>query len=389
MTLRIPEGGFRRVLHCDLDSFFASVEELDNPTLAGRPVIVGGNPDGRGVVSTANYVARRYGVHSAMSAALARRLCPDAVFLRPRFERYHELSAKVMMIVDDYVLVREQVSIDEAYGELPPGVPGCRRADEIAREIKARVRAETGLVISVGVGPSKSVAKLASDLSKPDGCLIVKPGSELAFLRPLPVERLGGVGPHTRKRLAALGVFTVGQLADADPIMLHERFGKHATYLWQMANGHDERPVIGERGTPKSVSRERTYERDIADLERAAENIRQLAESVARRAEREHVTGTTVHLKVKWSDFRITSRQRTLAEATCAAEVLQEAALTLLYEEIGPQLAQGAGMRLLGVGLSGTGAPEAPHVRERLVQLVLFEETGPTQQGADEVPDRR
>src|SRR5262249_35420228 len=179
------EQGFRRVMHCDLDCFFAAVEELDNPALAGRPVIVGGDPDRRGVVSTANYLARRRGVHSAMASSIARRLCPEAVFLPPRFERYHTLSQQVMAILDEYFVVREQVSIDEAYGELPPGLPGCRRAESIARELKARVRQETGLVISVGVACGKALAKIASDLGKPDGCVIVRPGTEEAFLAPL------------------------------------------------------------------------------------------------------------------------------------------------------------------------------------------------------------
>src|SRR5512146_1396450 len=176
MFMLTPESGFRRVMHADLDCFFAAVEELDDPSLRGRPVIVGGDPDRRGVVSTANYIARRYGVHSAQSAALARRLCPRAVFLRPRFARYRELSERVMAVLDDYVTVREQVSIDEAYGELPPGAPGCRPAVAIGTEIKARVREEIGLVISIGAGRNKTIAKLASDLSKPDGLLVVKPG---------------------------------------------------------------------------------------------------------------------------------------------------------------------------------------------------------------------
>ncbi|MGZ3674729.1 MAG: DNA polymerase IV, partial [Ktedonobacterales bacterium] len=216
VAIVVPEQGFRRVMHCDLDCFYAAVEELDNPSLVDKPVIVGGDPDRRGVVSTANYIARRFGVHSAMSAAVARRLCPDAIFLRPHFDRYHELSRKVMTILDDYFTVRERVSIDEAYGELPPGLPGCRKAEEIAREIRERVRAELGLVISVGVARNKSLAKLASDLSKPDGCLIVRPGSELAFLHPLAVGKLPGVGPHTKERLEKLGITTVGQLASSD-----------------------------------------------------------------------------------------------------------------------------------------------------------------------------
>jgi DNA polymerase-4 len=369
-----PAAGYRRVMHADLDSFFAAVEELDDPTLRGQPVIVGGDPAGRGVVSTANYVARRYGIHSAMSAALARRLCPRAIFLRPRFERYKALSRQVMAILDEYFAVREQVSIDEAYGELPPGVPGCRRADDIAREIKRRVLAETGLVISVGVARSKSIAKLASDVSKPDGCLIVRPGGEAAFLRPLPVGRLSGVGPHTRERMERLGYATVGQLADADPDALARHFGKHGVHLWLLANGHDDRPVVSDHGPPKSVSAERTYERDIADLERAAQHVRELAERVAQRAAREEVTGGTVVLKVKWSDFRIITRQRPLAGASNDAAAITEAALALLAEEVAPLVAGGAAIRLLGVGLHGISAPLGAVPVTGYFQPPLFDE---------------
>jgi DNA polymerase-4 len=369
----LPEHGFRRVMHCDLDCFFAAVEELDDPSLAGKPVIVGGDPDRRGVVSTANYVARRYGAHSAMSAAVARRLCPQAIFLRPRFERYKELSAQVMAILDDYFVVRERVSIDEAYGELPPGLPGCRRAEEIARELKMRVHEETGLVISVGVAPNKSLAKLASDISKPDGCLVIKPGAESEFLRPLPVGRLHGVGPHTRERLERLGLLTVGQVADVDPNELRGQFGKFGAWLWLLANGSDDRPVVSEHGPPKSISHENTYERDVSDVERAAAHIRELASDVARRAAREDLEGRTVTLKVKWSDFRLMTRQRSLPGPTREAERIEVAALRLLHEEVAPLLARGGAIRLLGVGLSGF-----PHEKEfhagGIVQLRLFEE---------------
>jgi DNA polymerase IV len=369
------EHGFRRVMHCDLDSFFASVEILDDPSLAGKPVIVGGDPDRRGVVSTANYIARRYGVHSAMSAAVARRLCPEAIFLRPRFDRYRELSALVMAILDDYFEVREQVSIDEAYGELPPGLPGCRRAEDIAREIKARVRSEVGLVISIGVGCSKSIAKLASDLSKPDGCLIVKPGTEAAFLQPLPVGRISGVGPHTRERLERLGLSTVGQLASADPADLERTFGKHGRQLWMLANGQDDRPVVSDHGPPKSISHENTYERDIADMERASAHVYELAERVARRAVREDVMGATVTLKVKWSDFRLMTRQRPLPQPTSDAALIADAALALLDQDVAPMLADGAALRLLGVGLSGIISRDVPPSAGGLVQLRLFDDS--------------
>ncbi len=369
-----PEHGFRRVMHCDLDSFFASVEILDDPSLSGKPVIVGGDPDRRGVVSTANYIARRYGVHSAMSAAVARRLCPEAVFLRPRFDRYRELSALVMSILDDYFVVREQVSIDEAYGELPPGLPGCRRAEDIAREIKARVRSEVGLVISIGVGCSKSIAKLASDLSKPDGCLIVKPGTEASFLQPLPVGRISGVGPHTRERLERLGLSTVGQLASADPADLERTFGKHGRQLWMLANGQDDRPVVSDHGPPKSISHENTYERDIADMERASAHVYELSERVARRAVREDVIGTTVTLKVKWSDFRLMTRQRPLPQPTSDAALIADAALALLDQDVAPMLADGGALRLLGVGLSGIISRGVPPPPSGIVQLPLFDD---------------
>ncbi|HEX6819117.1 MAG TPA: DNA polymerase IV [Ktedonobacterales bacterium] len=366
-----PDGGFRRVMHCDLDCFFAAVEELDDPSLRGKPVIVGGNPDGRGVVSTANYVARRYGVHSAMAAALARRLCPQAIFLWPRFERYRELSRRVMEILDDAFEVREQVSIDEAYGELPPGVPGCVPAEVIARELRAQVLRETGLTISVGVAQNKSLAKLASDICKPDGLYIVRPGSELVFLAPLSVGKLSGVGPHTRERLERMGIVTVGQLAQADMHDLERAFGKHGRWLHQLATARDDRPVVADFGPPKSISHEDTYARDLASLEMAEERIREQAQSVSRRAQSKNLRGRTVHLKVKWSDFSLMSRQCSLPHATDAGEEIAEAVIALLRAEVAPLLAEGRAIRLLGVGLHGIVAPREPAITDGLIQPPL------------------
>jgi DNA polymerase IV len=371
--LDVPPTGYRRVLHCDLDCFFAAVEELDDPTLAGKPVIVGGDPDRRGVVSTANYTARRYGIHSAMSAALARRLCPHAIFLRPRYERYRELSHRVMAILDEYFVIRERVSIDEAYGELLPGVPGCRPAEQIAREIKARVRTETGLTISIGAGTTKSIAKLASDLFKPDGCRIVKPGTERAFLSPLAVGRLPGVGPHTSERLERLGILTVGQLAERDLAALTHILGKQGAWLWHLANAEDARPVVGDSGPPKSISRENTYSRDIGSLELAAGHVVELAADVAAAAHKEHVAGRTVTLKVKWPDFRVMTRQTALEAPTNDTDSIAATALALLHTEVGPRLESGGTIRLLGVGLSGFQSPGVrPDVRGWR-QLHLFD----------------
>jgi DNA polymerase IV len=362
------ESGFRRVIHADLDCFFAAVEELDDPSLRGRPVIVGGDPDRRGVVSTANYVARRYGIHSAQSAAVARRLCPRAVFLRPRFARYRALSERVMSILDDYVTVREQVSIDEAYGELEPGAPGCRPALTIGADIRARVRDEIGLVISIGAGRNKTIAKLASDLSKPDGLLVVKPSEELAFLHPLPVGRLNGVGAHTRERLEALGLRTVGDLAARPREELAALLGKNGDWLWRLAHGQDDRPVVADYGPPKSVSCEDTFDRDIADLDRAAEQVGRLARLVGERTERQRLVGRGVTLKVRWADFRIMTRQRPLSAPTASGEIIADAALDLLTTEIGPLLTGGAAIRLLGVGLHNIFAADvSPDAQGRMV----------------------
>lgn len=368
----LPEQGFRRVMHCDLDCFFAAVEELDNPHLVGKPVIVGGDPDRRGVVSTANYQARRHGVHSAMSAAVARRLCPNAVFLRPHFERYRMLSAQVMAILDEYFVTREQVSVDEAYGELPPGVLGCRHAVDIAREIKARVHHETGLTISAGVGRNKCIAKLASDLSKPDGCLIVMPGHEEAFLHSLPVGCLPGVGPHTRAKLEKMGITLVWELAGTNVADLQTHFGKTGSRLWRLAHGEDDRNVVSDHGPPKSISRECTYERDISDLERAQEHVRALAEKVAHDAEKKRMVGRSITLKVKWHNFEITTRQTMLPAPTRSPDVLAVAARHLLATHFAPQLTTEHAIRLLGVGLGNLLSEDRTGHAQGIIQLPLF-----------------
>lgn len=366
-----PAHAIRRVMHCDLDCFFAAVETLDDPSLAGKPVIVGGDPDRRGVVSTANYLARRYGVHSAMSAAQARRLCPHGVFLPPRFPRYRELSLAVMTILNDLFTVSERVSIDEAYGELPSEPETWRPAEAIAREVRRRVRVETGLVISVGVGISKSVAKLASDLSKPDGCLVVTPARTLDFLRPLPVGLLHGVGPRTRSVLERAGVTTAGKLASMPPDEAHRLLGQHGLWLWRLANGQDDRPVEADHGPPKSISRECTYERDIADLDRLETELRGLAMDVARRAGERALPARTVTLKVRWGDFRTTTRQTRLAAPTHDPLAVSDEALLLLRREMAPAVGSGHAVRLIGVGLSGFPTP-VPKANQGWTQLPLF-----------------
>lgn len=366
--------GIRRIMHCDMDCFFAAAEELDDPSLAGRPVIVGGAPDGRGVVSTANYVARRFGVRSAMSAAQARRLCPHGVFLKPRFSRYRELSGAVMNIFGDFFTVVERVSIDEAYGELP--VRGFwRPAEVVAREIKQRVRDEVGLTVSIGAGQSKSVAKLASDLSKPDGCLVIKPSRTLDFLWPLPVGLLHGVGPRTRIALERAGFLVVGQLAKAQPETLQRLLGQHGLWLWRLANGQDDRPVLADHGPPKSISRERTYDHDIAELSQVECEVERLATHVARSAAEQSLPARTVTLKLRWSDFHISTRQTQLARSTFDQATIVADALTLLRREFSEVIHLDRAVRLVGVGLSGFPTTSAT-ATGGWVQLPLFEEIG-------------
>ena len=363
----------RRVAHCDLDCFFAAVEELDDPSLRGKPVVVGGDPHKRGVVSTANYIARRYGVHSAMAASLARRLCPQAVFLRPRFERYRDLSQPGDG--DPRRLLSGHGTGLGGRGIRRATTRDTRRepAERIVAGLRARVRAETGLTISVGVARSKSIAKLASDACKPDGLLVVPPAAERAFLDPLPVSKLNGVGPHTRARLEQMGLRIVGDIARADAQVMQRALGKHGLWLWRLANAQDDRPLEPEHGPPKSVSHEDTYARDIADLDRASERIREQAEIVARRVRGKRLVGRTVHLKVKWWDFTLMTRQRGLSAPTDDAGVIAMTAIDLLRTEIAPTLAQGNGIRLLGVGLHGIEPLDGWGNMSGVVQLPLWE----------------
>lgn len=363
----------RRIMHCDMDCFFAAVEQLDDPSLAGRPVIVGGDPNKRGVVSTANYVARRFGVHSAMSAAQARRLCPQGVFLPPRFGRYREVSQAVMGILGEYFAITERVSIDEAYGELPSCGTGWRPAEDVARAIKLRVREDVGLAVSIGAGHSKSIAKLASDLSKPDGCLVIKPARTLDFLWPLPVGLLHGVGPRTRAVLERAGFHTVGQLAQTQPETLQQVLGQHGVWLWRLANGQDDRPVLADHGPPKSISRECTYDHDIADLARVEREVERLAVHVARSAAEQNLPARTVTLKLKWSDFHITTRQSPLHTPTNEQAPVVAEALALLRREFANAIHLDRAVRLVGVGLSGFPTTTAA-AAGGWVQLHLFDD---------------
>jgi len=287
----------RQIIHLDLDAFFASVEELQNPELRGKPVVVGGSPQGRGVVSSASYAAREFGVHSAMPTAQALRLCPDAILIHPRHNLYGEYSERVMTLLEEYTPLVEQLSIDEAFLDVTGTCGRWGSAEEMARELQERIQQELSLSASLGVATNKLVAKIASALKKPHGLVVVKSGEEAAFLAPLPIERLWGVGPATARQLHALGVRTIGQLAALPAGYLEKRFGEHGRMLARHAQGLDERPVEPEE-TWKSIRQESTFAQDVADPRRVERELLRLSQRVARRLRRRGLFARTVRLKL-------------------------------------------------------------------------------------------
>ena len=351
----------RSILHVDLDAFFAAVEQRDRPELRGRPVIVGGGgPTDRGVVSAASYEARRFGVRSAMSLRTAAALCAQAVFLPVDGRKYAQVSREVMAILRRFTPAVEQVSIDEAFLDVTASRSLFGSAEQIGRAIKSAIREELGLTASVGVATTKLVAKVASDLRKPDGLVVVPPGQEAAFLAPLPIWRLWGVGPRTRAALGDFGVETIGQLAAIRPDALRRRFGEHGAQLAERARGIDPAPV-GNDQDAKSVSHEHTFDVDTSDRATIERTLLALSEGVAGRLRAGGVRAATIAVKVRDSSFETHTRQRTLREPTDLADPIWRASL-----ELARPLLRGIRVRLLGVAARGLSEPS---------QLALFEET--------------
>ena len=338
----------RHILHADFDAFYASVEQLDNPELRDKPVVVGGSAEGRGVVASASYEAREFGVRSAMPMRTAQRLCPHAIRVGARFDRYREISQRVMSIFRDLTPLVEPLSLDEAYLDVTSIVAENRRAADIAASLKRRVKHELGLTISVGVATSKSIAKIASDMDKPDGLTVVAPGDEKAFLAPLPIRDLWGVGPRTAERLNSEGIETIGDIARQDEDWLRERFGKHGAQMQKLALGQDNSPVVVRRET-KSVSAETTFAQDIGEPEALLEVVNRLSQRVANQLRRKQLQGRTVKLKLRLSDFTTFTRQKTLPHAVQSADDLSQFAGELLRAELYGRRR----FRLVGVGVSG------------------------------------
>jgi DNA polymerase-4 len=360
------------ILHVDLDAFFAAVEQRDRPELRGRPVIVGGrDPTARGVVSAASYEARRFGVHSAMPLRTAYALCPAGVFLPVDGRKYQRVSREVMTILRRFTPLVEPISIDEAFLDVTGSRALFGDGPTIAAEIKAAIRRDVGLTASVGVATTKLVAKIASDLRKPDGLVVVLPGGEAAFLAPLPISRLWGVGEKTAKALGEFGVTTIGDLAALPEELLVRRFGRHGASLGARARGVDPDPVGG--GEPaKSIGHEHTFDVDTSDPEVIERTLLAMADGVASRLRSAGLKASTIQVKIRDSSFRTITRQRTLAVPTDLAEPIWHVALELARPEV-----RGLRVRLLGISASHLGERE---------QLGLFEAGGADRPGT---ADRR
>ncbi|MEE8482522.1 MAG: DNA polymerase IV [Acidiferrobacterales bacterium] len=357
------------ILHIDMDAFYVSVEERDDPALKGKPVVVGGSPEGRGVVAAANYTARQYGIHSALPMVRAKRLCKHLVILNGRHQRYADVSREIRNIFYRYTPLVEPLSLDEAFLDVSASVQLFGAATDIGRRIKAEIKQELGLIASVGVASNKFVAKIASDIDKPDGFVVVEPGHEQAFLDPLPVSRLWGVGKVSNDKLNKLGIQTIAQIRSLPKDSLVNLFGKWGKRLWQLANAIDNREVVPDHQA-KSISHEQTFADDIFDLGMLQSILMELTENLSRRLRRNSLAGRTIQLKLRFGDFHTISRAHTLLEPTHQTRELWAIAKALLVSNY---QAHPYGLRLLGMGVSGLET-------ESCKQGQLFDDSDATRQ---------
>ena len=344
----------RKIIHVDMDAFYASVEQRDNPALRGQPVIVGGSPTGRGVVSAASYEARKWGVRSAMPSKTAFKRCPQAIFVRGDFSKYRAVSKAMRSILNDYTTIIEPVSLDECYLDVTELPTPFTTATSVAKEIKQRIKEELALTASAGVAPFKYVAKIASDYNKPDGLTVVHPDRVLEFLHPLSISKIPGVGPVTLARLNSMGVFTIGDVAEWSFEDARDRLGKHGISLWQKANGIENKRVRTS-WRRKSKSAERTFAEDIPAVTSMIEELTQLAYRVSSEISKQHLIARTVKIKVRYSDFTTLTRSSTLIHPTDDPVVIADVAINLLksIEGLRP-------VRLLGVGVASLVYPGTP-----------------------------
>jgi DNA polymerase IV len=365
------------ILHVDMDAFYASVEIREYPELAGKPVIVGGTPEGRGVVAAASYEVRKYGVHSAMPTGKALKLCPQAIVIKPRLSLYAEVSDQIQAVLHRYTPLVEPLSLDEAFLDVAGSTQLFGPAANIARLIKEDIREELRLVASVGVAPNKFLAKLASDLEKPDALVVVDSDGIQGFLDPLPVSRLWGVGRITQQEISELGVQTIGQFRRLPQSEIEARFGRHGASLWELAHGRDERRVVPDREA-KSISHETTFATDITSMEALQGRLLDLTDLVGQRLRCHQRVGRTVQLKLRYGDFSTITRSETLDRPTNVTNEIWAAANRLLTDRLPDRTLQ---VRLIGVGVQQLSP-------EQQLQPTLFDDVAHEKESeADRVSD--
>lgn len=349
----------RKIIHVDMDAFYASVEQMDNPELRGKPIAVGGS-ENRGVVSAASYEARKFGVRSALSGALARKYCPQLIFVRPRFDRYKEISNQIRTIFHDYTDLVEPLSLDEAYLDVTQNKKGNPSATLIAKEIRQRILNEVGLTASAGISVNKFIAKVASDINKPNGQKTVNPDEVIAFLEELPIRKFYGVGKVTTEKMYQLGIFTGSDLKSKPLDFLEKHFGKSGTYYYYVVRGIHNSEVKPSR-IAKSVAAEHTFDENLSSEIFMLERLQIIAEQLVKRLQRYNIAGKTVTLKIKYSDFTQQTRSKTLPYFISDKGLILETAKELLYQE-----KMKDSVRLLGISLSNLNTEEKKAVAVQL-----------------------
>ena len=358
--------GIRKIIHIDMDAFYASVEQRDNPELKGKPVVVGGRPEGRGVVASASYEARRAGVRSAMSARKAAQLCPQAIFVRPTFSKYKEASRQIHQIFRSATDQVEPLSLDEAYLDVTENHWGEPSATQVAARLRSRVLEEVGLTASAGVAPNKFLAKLASDLHKPNALVVIPPSQVDAFVEKLDVEKLWGVGPSTARKLHALGLPTTRELRRCPPQLMNHYFGRFGIFLLGLSRGEDPRPVRTDR-EPKSRGAETTFAQDTIDISQLRNTLTDLASRVAASLKRTGRKGQTVTLKLRYRDFTTITRSRTLPQSFEDRDSITQTAFALLEgTEAGRRP-----VRLIGVSVSHFSNEVSPPADSRQLRMEI------------------
>ena len=355
-TILTPQLRPRKIIHIDMDAYFASIEQRDDPALRGRPVVVGGDPGNRGVVASASYEARKFGIRSAMSSAQAYQLCRSVLFIQPHFEKYVLASQQMRAIFETVTPLIEPLSLDEAYLDVTENLLKEPLARTIAIYLKKRILEVTGLTASAGVGPNKFIAKLASDHQKPNGLVVVPPEKVFAFIENLAVEKFWGVGPATTKKLHQLGIKTAADLRKKTVPELERILGSYGSFLYELAHGRDDREVDTSQ-EPKSRGSEMTFDQDILNPETLLKHLEEVSHELSKDLKKLDCTGKTITLKLRYSDFKTITRSRTLAHPTSNAYTIAQTVADLLYKstDVGDKP-----VRLIGVSISGFTNPEEP-----------------------------